>query len=78
MTTLNDLRDKMVDRALNLLDLAKPEDELEVFKAVSAFYSAAMKVGGGKGADPPPGGGFPELQRRLAGGAPAAKPNGGT
>lgn len=72
MSNLNDLRDKMVDRALNLLDLAKPEDELDVFKAVSAFYSAAMKVGG-KAVDPPPGGGFPELQRRLA-----AKPNGGT
>jgi len=75
MSTLNDLRDKMVDRALNLLDLAKPEDELEVFKAVSAFYSAAMKVGG-KAVDQPPGGGFPELQRRLAGGP--AKPNGGS
>jgi len=75
MSTLNDLRDKMVDRAIKLLDGAKDEDQIDIFKVCTAFYSAAMKVGG-KAVDQPPGGGFPELQRRLAGGP--AKPNGGS
>ena len=82
MTALDDLQDKMVARAVEMLDGVTAEtpmaEKVDVFKAVTAFYTAAMKVdaktpGRKKGEG---GGTFADIQRRLAGGAPAARVNG--
>jgi hypothetical protein len=73
MSTTDKLRDKLITRACELLDKAENEEKLDakldIFKAVTAFYTAAIKVGG-KDQSPGKGGGtFADIQRRLAGGA---------
>lgn len=69
---MNELRDKLVTRAIELLDKSEIEEKLDakldIFKAVTAFYTAAMKVGGK--APPPDDTGFDAVRRRLAGGGP--------
>jgi hypothetical protein len=69
MSTTDKLRDKLIVKAIALLDECKDEDKVDVFKAVSAFYIGVTKSGP---KDQPPGKGggtFTDLQRRLAGGA---------
>lgn len=74
-STTDELRDKLIAKAIALLDECQAEERVDVFKAVAAFYIGATKSGG-KADQPVKGGGtFADIQRRLAGTAPV---NGGT
>ena len=67
---MNELRDKLVTRAIELLDKAENEEKLDakldIFKAVTAFYTAAMKVGPKRAGDQDPTG-FGAVIERLNG-----------
>jgi hypothetical protein len=59
------LRDKLIAKAITLLDTCTQEEAVDVFKAVSSFYIGATK-GGPKG-DKPDNAGFGAVIERLNG-----------
>ena len=74
MSPTDELRDKLIAKAITLLDTCADEERVDVFKAVSSFYIGATKAGP-KGA-PPGDDGFDAVRKRLNGGGPAATTGG--
>jgi hypothetical protein len=63
------LRDKLIAKALKLLDECEDKDRVEVFKAVSTFYLGSVK--GVPKKEQPNKSGFGAVIEKLNGGAPA-------
>lgn len=76
MSSTDKLRDKLIAKAIALLDNCAADEQVDVFKAVAAFYIGATK--GGPKEKPGAGGSgtFADIQRRLTGGP--APVNGGS
>ena len=70
MTTKNELEQLLIDEGAALLKSCKPEDQTDVYKAVSAFYLGIAKQGA---KTPPPNGTgkFSDIKNRaIAAGQP--------
>lgn len=67
--TTDELRDKLIEEAIALLDECTAEERVDVFKAVAAFYIGTTKSGAKATDGSKAGGTFADIQRRLAGGA---------
>lgn len=68
MTTKTELEQLLIDEGAKILKSCKPEDQTDVYKAVSAFYLGIAKQGA---KTPPPSGSgkFADVKARaLAGG----------
>lgn len=75
MTTLAELKQKLVDTAADLLETATPEQQLDVFKAATTLYIGMAGKPGKQADDAPPGGTFADMRNRA--GVTGKRVNGG-